>query len=207
MARDVYCRYLDSYFTAEEIEAVTGVVPALQRTWKQRGFLRQGKHARGRLTAHDLVQIMTLQIASQSLRVEMNFVHEGVAAAVPPILWYALSNIKAWDVDGTTEQKAAFKESVASDNMKDLPYLDKLIGLKPGELARYVLFLSEGPKFVGSLDDAFDDENTPAGLALDLMAIAKKLVKSPERPRGLFVATDIEVGKRQSFSERMEPRK
>jgi hypothetical protein len=194
MPQDVYCRYIDSDFSPQEVEAMTGVSQVLQRTWKQRGFFSVRKHARASFSAHEVTQIMMLQIASQNVPVELKFVQEAVAAAVPAVLWFALSEDKAWDIDGTPEQKAAFKRAIASDNKSGLQFLDKFLGLKSEHIGRYVVLRPDSWEFVNELDAVFEDEGSPVGVVLDLFAVAKKLVKSPKRPRGLMVATDIEIG-------------
>jgi hypothetical protein len=197
MSQNVYCRYVDGVFTPLEVEAMTDIVPVLQRTWKQRGYLRHHKHARASFNAHEVANIMALQIASQSLPVEMKFVHEAVAAAVPSILWFALSYETAWDFEGTAEQKSAVKKAIASDNKVGLQYLDKVLGLKKEQFGRYILLRSGGWEFVNSVDRTFDDEMTTAALVIDLIAIGRRLAKSPKRPRGLIIATDIEIGHKQ----------
>jgi hypothetical protein len=197
MPHDVYCHYANGNFSTLEVEAMTGVSPVLQRTWKQRGFLSRRKTARASFSAPEVVEIMALQIASQSVPVEMKFVQEAVAAAVPAVLWFALTYDKAWDVEGTPEQKAVFRRALASDNKGGLPLLDKVLDLRGEHVGRYVLLRPDCWEFVNKLDGAFEDENSPVGIVLDLFAVAKKLVNSPKRPRGLMVATNIETSSRR----------
>jgi hypothetical protein len=194
MTQNIHCRFVDGVFTPQEVEAMTGIVPVLQRTWKQRGYIRHHTHVHARLTVHELAQIMALQFASQSIPVEMKFVHEAVAEAAPSILWFALFDVRAWDIDGTAEQKAIFKRALDSDNAEPLR-LESAVGLNREKFGRYIVLRPEEWEFVNDLNDTFADERTPAAVVIDLVAIAKRLVESRKRPRGLIRVTDIRVGK------------
>lgn len=193
MARDdVYCRYESGRFTPEEIEAMTGISPVTQRTWKTRGLLGERKvFQRASFGAHDLALFWTLQTVSQSLKVELNFVHEAVASAVPSLLWWALSNEKAWDIEGTAEQKTAFKRALASTDKENLPFLSLIVGVKREMFGRYLIVHAEKWHLLFDIEDFFDAEAVQAVLVLDLFAVANKLVASPKRPRGLMVASEI----------------
>lgn len=194
MTQDVNCRYVDGVFSPLEVEAMTGVSPVLQRTWKQRGFLVQNKTARASLSVREVAQIATLQIASQGVPVELAYVREAAAAAVPSILWFASSDKEAWEIQGSTEQKAAFRRGLASANKSGLMGLDKALGVTAQNMGRYVVLHSNEYDFVNELEAVFEAEDTPVSLILDLFAIANRLVRSPKRRGAMMVATDIEVG-------------
>jgi hypothetical protein len=193
MSKDeVNCRYTDGVFTPEEIEAMTGVSPVTQRTWKARGLLGpRDKIGRGGFSAHDVVLFWALQTASQVLRVELSFVHDAIADAVPSILWWALSNEKAWDIEGTADQKAAFRRALSSADKEDLLLLDMAVGVKRERFGRYLVRYADGWKLVFDMEDFFSAEAEQAVLVLDLFAVANKLVASAKRPRGLMVASEI----------------
>jgi hypothetical protein len=187
----VYCQYADGVFTPEEVEAMTGIAPVTQRTWNARGLLMERKAGRGRFSAHEVAHLWALQVASLSLRVELSFMYEAVADAVPSILWWALSDEKAWDIEGNTEQKAAFRRALASANKEGLALLDQAVGVRRERFGRYLVRCADRWELVYNMEDFFSGEEDQAALVLDLFAVSNKLVASPKRPRGLMVASEI----------------
>jgi hypothetical protein len=197
MPQEINCRFIDAVFTPMEVEAMTGVTPLLQRTWKRRGFLGQRKRVRASLTAHEVAQIMALQVASQTLPFELKTVQEAVSDAVPSILWYALAQgAGVWDIEGTPAQKAALKKAIEIEDMRGLQYLDKMVGIKSDQFGRYMVRHKGGWTFVQDLNAAFEESDPTVALVLNLSAIGIMLANAPKRPRGLIIATDIEIGPR-----------
>ena len=187
----VYCRYTDGVFTPKEVEAITGVSTVTQRAWKARGLLMEPRAGRASFSAHELVNFMALQIASQNLRVELSFVHEAIAQAVPSILWWALNYEKAWDVEGSPEQKALFKRALDSTDKENLVSLDLALGVRRERFGRFLMRYAGEWQLVFDLADIFDPEEIAAVVVLDLFAVGNALVESPKRPRGLMIASDI----------------
>ncbi len=194
---DVYCRYIDGVFAPREVEAMTGVSALLQRTWQRRGFLGPRKVGRAALNAHELAQVMALQIAAQTLKADLKFIHEAVSDAAPAILYFALAHKKAWDVEGTREQQAAFKKVIAEEDMNGLYYLDKMVGFRQDHHSRFLVRRAEDWLFTADLHGMFDDQDIGGAIVLDLMEIGRRIADSPQRPRALIIATDIEIGGRR----------
>jgi hypothetical protein len=188
---EIYCQYADGVFTPEEVEAMTGIAPVTQRTWNARGLLMERKAGRGRFSAHEVAHLWALQVASLSLRVELTFMYKAIVDAVPSILWWALSDESAWDYEGNSEQKAAFKRALASPNKEGLPLLDQAVGVKRDMFGRYLVRSADDWKLVYDMEHFFSAEEDQAALVLDLFAVSNKIVASPRRPRGLMVASEI----------------
>jgi hypothetical protein len=183
----------DAVFTPSEVEAITGVSPLLQRTWRRRGFLGEQLRGPGTCTAHELAQVMGLQIAAQNLNVDLKFVHEGVRQAAPAILFYALGYAQAWDIQGTPEEVAAFEEHIKREVMYGLQYLHKMVDLRKEHWGRYFVRRKDSWSFELNLDAFFDGEDTTSAIVLDLMAIGKALAESPDRSRALITVNNIQV--------------
>lgn len=186
------CRYDDATFAPAEVEEFTGVSPLLQRTWRRRGFLGERQHGR-HFNAREIAQIMILRYLGQTLLQDLDFVSEAVKKAAPVALWHALHRRKPspWDVRGTPAEQAAFRRAIAAADLFDVDYIDRMVGVKKGEIYPLLAITPEDSVFVESLDDAFPDHSAPGAIIINLMALGHQLAEAVQKP--LIIVSNIEI--------------
>ena len=187
------CRYDDAMFSPAEVEEITGISPLLQRTWRRRGFLGDRQHGRAGFNAREIAQIMTLQYLGQTLLLDLESVSKAVKKAAPVVLWHALHRLEPspWDIRGTPAEQTAFREAIAAADLFDIDYIDRMVGVKKGEIHPFLAITPEGSDFADSFDDAFPDRSVPGAIVLDLMALGHQLGQAVQRP--LIIVSNIDI--------------
>lgn len=188
-----HCRYDDAVFSPAEVEDFTGVSPLLQRTWRRRGFLRDRQHGRAGFNAREIAQVMTLQYLGQTLMLDLEFASEAVEKAAPVVLWHALHRSKPspWDIRGTPAEQTAFREAIAAADLFDVDYIDRMVGVKKGEIHPFLVITPKRSDFADSFDDAFPDGSIPGAIVLDLMALGRQLGQAVPKP--LIIVSNIDI--------------
>lgn len=135
---------------------------------------------------------MALRYLGQSLRTDLEFIQKGVARAAPHILWFALGDPLAWDIQGTPAQVAAFNKAILAEDFFGFQYLDKMVGLKRGSVERFLVRTDTSDVLTSNLEDILIGDRPPlGGIVLDLMAAGKELREKAKRP--LIIVSDIEI--------------
>jgi hypothetical protein len=198
---EVSCTYSDAVFSPAEVYEMTAVSPQLQRVWRQRGLLGERKYGRASFTAREIAQVMALRYLGQELQLDLESIRTAVIEAAPIILWWALGERAAWEVEGATpEQTAAFYRAIQDEDRVGLQYLDKMVGVKRGTVGRFLVKTPAGHDILSDLTNHFVGDHIPGAVVLDLDVLGKELRESTGR--ALITVSDIEIVGEETSSPR-----
>jgi hypothetical protein len=160
-------------FSSAEIESVAGLSQTMQRNWRRHKFLpsHEGKHSRYTL------QELSTALAMKQLTdggIPPSRAIEVATAIAPSVIWFALEQDGAWDVQGNKAVVADYRAFKKSD--AGLADLERVTGIKVGTVKFYAIAFSSGKiSLTGELTETFASVEEEMALVLNLQALGTRL--------------------------------
>jgi len=172
-------------FSAAEVEAITGLDPAMQRDWRRKKLVQRRKWSGLGTLPQELAEMVIVQALRDEFGLHLDAASEHAQAIAPYVLWFALTNYPAFDFDGPREERTEFRRYIEEKDKEGLAYLGEMVGAPSDSLLPFSVF-REG-KFVatGKLDEYFNIDASPdlvGGIVLRHDVLGRRLFEKIKRP-------------------------
>lgn len=171
-------RITPTTLTPAELESVTGLSTAMQRVWRQRGFLPSPANKHARFSLLEAAEMMVRHTLSARGFPPSQSSKAGAIAA-PVVLWCALMDGDgACEVVGPESEVEAFEYAYCLDDkiIRDVVPVE-------GNPRRYLLaFDNEEPELEDGLGAVIDGSNAESGYFINLEVLGRRFVERLGRP-------------------------